>query len=240
MFYKEFSNYYDSIYPMNSETLSFLKESFKFKKKLLDAACKTGELAIALTKEGHEVQAIDIDKHFVKVAKDKANYYDGLDLKFRDTTLLTLGKDDNLNYYDGIYYLHDEISFLESGRDTRTALKHVHKILNNEGVFVLETLNFDKIINEEITILGNEYIEDKNIRLTTELERDGEYINCINKLQIKGKEFSNEELLIPLISDDIIEFLSSIGFRKIRTFGDYDGSDFDKENSIRLIIKCEK
>ena len=70
MFYKEYSKYYDDIRPMNKKALDFLKKNFKFKKKLLDVACKTGELAINLTIEGHEVQAIDIDKNFNKDVKE--------------------------------------------------------------------------------------------------------------------------------------------------------------------------
>lgn len=240
MFYKEYSKYYDDIRPMNKKALDFLKKNFKFKKKLLDVACKTGDLAINLTMEGHEVQAIDIDKNFVRVSKEKANNQDGLELKFRDITPLELGKNDNLNNYDGIYYLHDEIAYLQSGRDTKTALKHLYKILKEDGIFILETLNFDKIIDQNIELLEAIIKEKEKISLTTELEREGDYINCISKLLIEGKEFLNEELLVPILSDDIVEILSVIGFRKIKTYGDYDGSEFDKEESNKLIITCEK
>ena len=116
----------------------------------------------------------------------------------------------------------------------------MHKILKEDGVFIIETLNFDKIINQNVELLEAIIKEKEKISLTTELEREGEYINCISKLLIEGKEFLNEELLVPILSDDIVEFLSVIGFRKIKAYGDYDGSKFDKEESNKLIITCEK
>ena len=76
-FYSEFSKNYDKIFPLNTQKLELIDNTFKDlnekreETKLLDVGCGTGSFALALAKKRYQVQAIDLDAEMISIAESK-------------------------------------------------------------------------------------------------------------------------------------------------------------------------
>lgn len=73
-FYEEIAEYYDYIFPFNREQIKFVKSSLiqpYHNKKILDVGCGTGDLVLALLKEGFAVTGIDSDQAMIQKPQTK-------------------------------------------------------------------------------------------------------------------------------------------------------------------------
>lgn len=241
-FYEQISEYYDYIFPVGKEQLNFLKESFGLPtKKLLDVACGSGGYSLELSREGYVVTAVDIDDEMVRMAKEKASVK-GIGIEVFKSDMKELGKAFQPDF-DGIFCIGNSIVHLGSVGEIKKVIRDMYKLLSDNGVLILQIINFDRIMRYGI----NELPTIKNNVIGLEFIRKYEYTNEKGKIDFntilitgKGKErFENSIELFPVLSSDMTEGLKDAGFKEIELYGDFNNSEYN-ENSFMLVARAKK
>jgi ubiquinone/menaquinone biosynthesis C-methylase UbiE len=108
---------------------------FRFRpKRILDLACGTGTLAIAMALEGYQVVGVDRSAAMLREAEKKAQQT-GVEVTFlrQDMRWLALKEPVDL-----VTCFFDSLNYLLSYRDLVHTLRRVSRVLNAEGLFVFD------------------------------------------------------------------------------------------------------
>lgn len=236
-FYEEISKYYDNIFPTGDEQVRFLKEVLgTTPKSVLDIACGTGGYSLELATQGYDVTAVDLDAEMVRQLDIKSQKK-GLSVRTIQANMLDLNSKLS-EKFNLAFCIGNSIVHLENLLQIKEFLISAKKLIEIDGSLVLQIINFDRILLRNIKSLPT--IEDKNIGLS--FERNYKYDKKINTiyfntiLSVDGTNYENEIPLYPLLQDELVEAVTDAGFKKVKLFGDFNGSEFDKYNSFMLVL----
>lgn len=159
MMYEKLAEFYDALVKDEEATKAWvdLIESYLPKGKIMELACGSGEITIALAKDGYEVHASDLSADMITQAKAKENS-ELVEWNVMDMCHFT-GED----MYDGILCLCDSFNYLLKEEDVENMLQGVYAHLKDEGVFIVDMHSMDRLeefqeeYNEAGRINGHEY-----------------------------------------------------------------------------------
>jgi cyclopropane fatty-acyl-phospholipid synthase-like methyltransferase len=202
-------------------------------KKVLDMATGSGRHAIYFAKEGFEVTAVDLSKYLLSVAKKKANK-NNLNIHFVHSDIRQFEVNTKFNL---ILNLFTSIGYFENDEENYSVLEKAYNLLEDDGYFVLDYLN--------------KYLVEKNLIPSTVDELDGKTISqkrfikgnrIIKEISIDNGEQVNKYIeSVRMFSDsELIHILKKIGFKVLKTFGNFNGDPFKLESSPRIIIIAGK
>ncbi|MCF8362801.1 MAG: class I SAM-dependent methyltransferase [Prolixibacteraceae bacterium] len=236
-FYKSVHKYYDEMFPLNKQQVTFVKDELPRGLHLLDIGCGTGSLSHALSIEGYNVDAIDLDESMIEESRKKSNAENP---KFRTANMLEISSDFNFEQFDGVICFGNTLVHLTENALIEHFLNSAFSILKPGGKFMLQILNYESILKKRLKNLP--LIENNNIRF----ERLYEYpesglINFKTNLTIKqiGEVIHNEVLLNPVGKTEIENMLNETGFSNIQLFGNFKRDKLSDE-SLPLVMCCEK
>ncbi len=236
-FYQQISKYYDYIFPTGEEQVRFLKEvAGNPPKRVLDIACGTGGYSLELAAQGYNVTAVDLDAGMLKQLGDKMDISKGT-LEYFQSDMVKVNEKLQPKF-NMAFCIGNSMAHLENIQQIKEFLVNTRTMLENDGSLILQIINYDRIILREIKSLPT--IENKDIGLS--FERNYEYrkeskkIAFKTRLTVEGKSLDNEVLLYPVRQDELTEALGDVGFKKLKLFGDFNGSGFDKYNSYMLVV----
>lgn len=240
-FYKDLSNVYDIVFPWNKVTHDFLKQDLEDGAKVLDLACGSGNYSIALSKEGFNVTALDLDFEMIKLCKAKASK-DELNINFIEGDMLKLPLLSAENF-DRIFCIGNSLVHITNKDDIEKVIKDTYYKLSQNATLIIQIINYDRILKFKIDSLPP--VEKDNIKFYRNYSMD--YLNNIINFNTEiiinnGEEtetYLNSVPLIPLLSTELIEILNRCGFSKVKTFSSFNGEPFDI-NSYALIVKAYK
>lgn len=231
------SPYYHILYHQrNDEEAEFLIDNLtaylkpKASDKILDIACGRGRHAVYLNKKGYDVTGTDLSEQSIKYAQQ----FEQKNLHFLVHDMRNLFY---IKYFDVALNLFTSFGYFETEKDHVNALKSFNKCLKENGTFVLDYFNTQKIIknltHQEIkTIDGIEFHINKFVA-------DGKIIKHIN-FEHRNKTYAFEERVKAFLLTDFEHMLTKAGFKLIEIFGDYALNPFDENKSDRLILVCKK
>ncbi len=236
-FYQQISKYYDYIFPTGEEQVRFLKEvAGNPPRSVLDIACGTGGYSLELAAQGYNVTAVDLDAGMLKQLGDKMDISKGT-LEYFQSDMVKV-KEKLQSKFNMAFCIGNSLVHLENMQQIKEFLVNTRTMLENDGSLILQIINYDRIILRDINSLPT--VENKDIGLS--FERNYEYskenkkIAFKTRLTVEGKSLDNQVLLYPLRQDELTEALSDVGFKKLKLFGDFNGSEFDKYNSFMLVV----
>lgn len=239
-FYEEISKYYDDIFPIGLDQINFIKRfAGAAPKKLLDIACGTGGYSLALSSEGYDVTAVDLDNRMIEELQFKTTVQN-LKINAIKGNMLTIGKDITPTY-DLAFCIGNSLVHLDGKKEIETFLKETKTLLGEAGRLVIQIINYDRILSKQITSLPT--IENPEVNLS--FERKYHYDKTTNKiyfktiLQVKDQKIENEIPLYPLMSGDLTIMLKSAGFKAIKLFGDFKEADYNPQTSYTLVIAAK-
>lgn len=239
-FYNDISKYYDYIFPTSKDTVNFIKSVVGAPPKaILDIACGTGGYAIELEKYGYDLTAVDLDVKMIRELSSKAITRKSK-IRFLQADMMNLPVMFEKNTFEAIYCIGNSLVHLDSLSEIRDFFIDVRKLLVENGVFVFQIINYNRVISQEVKSLPT--IVNKSVDL--KFERIYDYQKAINKvifktiLSVSNKAIQNEINLTPLLQNEAISLLKEAGFKKITTYGDFNKNIFDKNNSYSLIIQA--
>jgi len=238
-FYQEFSLYYDYIFPLKEGKLKFMMDNIPDDGKVLDLATGTGNYAIALAKEGYQVSALDLSGEMVNLAKEKA-YEEQVKIDFRVDDMLNLDRLYQPKSFDLISCIGNSLVHLDNQEKIRELLNKSYDLLKEEGKLILQIVNYDRILAKEVKSLPTITAVESIVELIRDYEFKGGKIDFKTCLTTPRGEFKNSVLLYPLESDILKKLLLQAGFVRVKFYGDFNYSQYQRLDSFPLVIVADK
>jgi cyclopropane fatty-acyl-phospholipid synthase-like methyltransferase len=198
---------------------------------ILDLGCGRGRHSHNLAKRGYDVTGIDLSPEAIKTAKEKAEELNLSNVHFEVRDM----RDPLPRKFDAIVNLFTTFGYFKSDKENASVLDSVTQMLKDEGLFVLDYLNAEKVKQD---FVDEEEGEFHGIRY--EIKR---YIK--NGAIHKDIAFAGDQLDKPRVYWERVKLYGLDWFKKemakreleiIDVNGDYRGSDFDPDTSPRLLI----
>jgi ubiquinone/menaquinone biosynthesis C-methylase UbiE len=240
-FYSELSKVYDVVFPLDRDTVKFLSQDLKSGDNVLDLACGTGEYSIALSKLGYSVVGVDLNGEMIKAAQEKAK---NLNVNFIENDMTKLNDFQNRKF-NLIFCIGNSIVHLNSKNKIEEFIKEIYNSLDVNGVMVIQTINFDRIIKYNIDSLppidrpevGVNFIRKYNYNKAEGI------LDFSTEFVIKDgsgeNKYINSVPLIMLMKDDIIPMVKAAGFKNVEFYGGFNKKEYSEE-SYAMVVKAIK
>ena len=231
-FYHSLTPYYDEIFPTNLKALDFLVSIFKQGGLLLDVGAGTGNMALSLSKKGFKVTATEPEAAMAIQIREKAT---NTSISVFTKTMQQIGE--FAETFDGIYCIGNTLVHLNNLEEINEFLHQVYRRLNDNGVFICQIVNFEKVLEKRdftFPIIKKETFEFKR-----RYDLAGEKILFTTTITSAGQTFSNTTSLYPATSKQLLPILKNCGFQTIETYGDFEKGTY-LENSPALIVVAKK
>jgi SAM-dependent methyltransferase len=231
------SPYYHTLYKNRDfiEAENFISNLFNFLKpsansNILDVACGKGRHAIHMNKLGYKVDGFDLSENSIKAAQLFEN--DNLHFYVNDIRLPL-----KLNQYNYAFNLFTSFGYFSNEDENYQSIKSIADSLTINGVLILDFMNVNKVINnliseEEKTIDGITFFITRGIK-------DNFIVKSI-KFSDKGKSYEFSESVKAITLNDFKQYFKAANLTLTNIFGDYNLSDFNNDNSDRLIMIAKK
>ena len=228
-FYNEIAEKYDYIFPLSPTHQTFFASEL-CGKTVLDVGAATGNLTAYLLSQGYEVTGIDLSERLITEAAKKG-------IVVQPLNMLDI---DQLAIFDNIVCIGNTLPHLDSKTSVQLFLQKAYGQLSQGGKLILQLVNFQKYFaQQQDDYLGNlPLIANDKVKF----ERFY-YLNKEGKIRFKtilDDTIENEELLQPIFADELIQWLTQIGFQAINLYGNFKKDPFDPNASMALIIVAEK
>lgn len=198
--------------------------------KVLDLACGKGRHAIYLHKNGLNVTGVDLSPNNIHEASnfsnDKLRFFIG---DMRDEL-----QNEKFNY---IFNLFTSFGYFDQEADNEKVLKSVYKMLEPDGVFVLDFFNATKLTGE---LCVDESKKINDIVFHIHRHSCSQFIEKEIRFEDKDHQYSFCEKVRLLDFSTLKKMLNATQLQIITTFGSYSLSPFDEKTSDRLIIIAKK
>ncbi|MCX7920093.1 MAG: methyltransferase domain-containing protein [bacterium] len=247
--FKMKSEYYDAMIDWTARLtreLPFYQQLFtQYKvKTVLDCACGSGRHAVAFAKLGFEVIGADISEPMLEQARKLAK-------KERETVEFVYADFKRLTEYipcrfDAIVCVGNSLVQLQNLKELNTTLQEMHDILNPNGILIVQILNFQRLMNQNITPmpLRTAKVDGKELlflRLYSFPPRKAN-LDVFTFIKQQGKWEMNRHTteLLPLTKPKLLHSLHTVGYRKLKFYGDFTFSPFNEQVSSDLIFVAHR
>lgn len=198
--------------------------------KILDLACGAGRHSIFMNKMGFDVTGVDLSKNSIETASLNKN--DHLDFDTHDMREVYRS-----NAFDYIFSMFTSFGYFESEADNVKMLKSVGAGLKEDGTFVLDFFNANKVIK---SLVSSEQKEVDGVTFDLTREFTNGYIKKNIKFSAQGNDYSYFEKVEALTLNNFESLFSLANLKIVHTFGNYKLEEFSAETSDRLIIVATK
>lgn len=224
MFYTDFAQDYEEIFPFSLQTYTFLKKYMKEgAADILDIGCGTGHYCGRFAEDGHVVTGIDLDGAMIQNAR--GNYPKS------DFSVLDLNEIQSIDkQFDLVYSTGNVLSHV-SGESLEIFLMELRKKLKKDSLWIFQVINWDYILPLKefsfpvIETEGRRFIRNyKDIR-----EQELEFHTELQDKKDKRPLFKDSVTMYPLCSKTLLELHKSMGFQLIGHFSDFSGKEFQSD-----------
>lgn len=220
--------------------------------RLLDAACGTGQHAIALAQRGYAVCGADLSAGMIERARLNAAQAD-VKINFRQAGFGNLAPvfeaDLNAGGFDALLCLGNSLPHLTDGPALAGALADFAKILRPGGLFILQNRNFDAVVAglkrwmepqsqheagvDRVFLRFYDFLSDGLIQFNLiTLQRSVPSENWTQTI--------SASLLYPQRRSELEAALLQAGFKEIKVYGALNDSPFDAVTSGNLVITARR
>ncbi len=219
------------------QLIDFIETFIPVKKypNILDLGCGRGRHSISLAQRGYQVTGIDLSEAAILKAK-RLSESEGLN----SVRFLIGDMREPLNLtFDSILNLFTTFGYFLDDSENLKVLTNVSGMLNKEGVFIQDFLNPSHIKKNLVPEEEGSY---ENLHY--HIER---YIE--NEMVFKNIRFTGPTLDEPVVFNERVKLynldwfqdhLKLAGLTMQSTYGEYDGTPYDKDESSRMIMISRK
>ncbi|MDZ7718405.1 MAG: class I SAM-dependent methyltransferase [Balneolaceae bacterium] len=202
---------------------------------ILDLGCGRGRHSITLAERGYNVLGIDLSKEVIAKAVQIAGDKDLPNLRFQVGDMRRpLDRS-----FDAVVNLFTTFGYFLKDKENEKVIKSVSKMLSEDGIFILDYLNAHKV-RKELVEEEEELFQDMTVHIERKIE---------NNMVYKKIRFTGEKLEKPIQYHERVKLykkdwfegaFAKNGFQLDRSYGSYEGDNFDKEESSRLLMIARK
>lgn len=202
--------------------------------KIIDLACGKGRHSVFLNKMGYDVLGLDLSKESILHNQKFENRT--LQFKVHDMREEILGEISTEKAH-AVFNLFTSFGYFDKTEDDQKVFQSISNILEKDGFFVLDFLNENYV---KKTIVP-EYVVTKG-GLDFHINKRIEGSKIIKDIRFKDQRVNHHyfESVKLHTQEQIASYGEKFGFRKVKTFGNYQLSDFDLESSPRCITIFQK
>lgn len=231
------TSYYHTLYKNrdDAEARQFVVNLIDYLKlekpnKVLDLACGKGRHSVTLNELGYSVLGVDLSPESIKSASESKN--ENLDFGVHDMREVIEGAQ-----FGAIFNLFTSFGYFDETLDNERVLNSIHAMLENDGILVIDFMNAIRVINN---LVVSELKPVDGIEFNISRRYDGNHIFKDIRFNDKGESFHFTERVQALKKADFEKLLMDCNFEILRTFGDFNLSEFNENESDRLIIIARK
>jgi len=239
-FYNHIVEAYDQLFPLNPKQQDFVEEALGVdlsNKRILDIGCGTGSLAINLARRSASVDAFDFDSSMIDTAEKKRPQ--ALNLRFRQGDMMQLESMYQMASFDAILCFGNTLVHLVDRKQIENVLGGISNGLRENGRFLMQIVNYDRIINNQVDHLPTIDTVDYSFTRDYVQRKDGLIDFSTLLTAKKSKEaLRNSIPLLPLRKNELLTMLNE-HFAEVHCFGGFDRSEWT-EQSFHLVIEAVK
>lgn len=254
-FYSGIAPFYDLVFPYDAQQVSFLEtvadphlarcpgvragKGSVSGRRMVDIGCGTGTVLSAFSERFKKLIGVDIDSELLKRAAKKV--YPGEEKKFE----LLLEDMSNLESvfpeeeFSLVTCLGNTLVHLTSPGKLQHFLKFVRSMLETDGVFVVQIINYDRVL--DCGLRGLPTIESADITFEQYYSavKENGIVDYSWTLSVPEQdlEISSTMPLMPLRKHVLEGYLADAGFTGVDFFGSYAGEPW-KPDSLLTIAVC--
>lgn len=234
LFYKDISNYYEKIFPLNIDTVKFLTKEFSFKKEILDLACGDGKYSFSILETDRHVTGVDLDEGMLKEAEKKDAL--GLGIKFLKGDMLDLVNLFNKEKFDGIFCIGNSLVHLTTPEKIKKVFDDIYSIMQYDGKLVIQIINYDRIINDNIDFLPP--IKNGNIEFIRNYHRDTDsrLLDFHTILKTPKGDIESHQELYALKKDELIKFAEEAGFKTENIYSAFNRKEWNDKSLQSIFV----
>ncbi|HMR17630.1 MAG TPA: methyltransferase domain-containing protein [Mariniflexile sp.] len=236
-FYQQIAPYYHHIFKINSTQVDFIRLKIpESDGTVLDVGCGIGTLSFALTNYYKSVLGIDMDAEMIRAASiKKGNKPESV--QFKQLSMLELNTSFAENSINGIICFGNTLVHLNTLEEMSEFLQQSKTVLKSNGKLLLQIVNYDKIIEKNITQLP--LIEYDTITF----ERYYSYRKLENKidfntrLTVKSTQqlIENGIALLPLLKKELAQLLNNAGFKHCNYYGNFNEEPYTIDSPALIV-----
>ncbi len=159
MIYNTLAHYYDGLVKDEEATQAWVNLIQKHitKKDMMELACGSGEITLALAQLGYRIDASDLSAEMIQEAKQKEH---ASLVHFYTMDMLDFHSDKK---YDSVICLCDSINYITKETSLANLFASIHATLKEDGVFLFDTHSLDRLVEfeeefyEEGEVNGQQY-----------------------------------------------------------------------------------
>jgi glycine/sarcosine N-methyltransferase len=220
---------------------------------VLDAACGTGQHAIALARRSNALASYNVfgaDYSAGMIAKAQQNRENSaIYVKFKLAGFGDLASnfhEEEEFPFDVVLCLGNSLPHLIHKDDLAKALKDFKACLKSGGMVLLQNRNFDAVLAGQQRWMepqsaqneGDEYLFVRFYDFRPDGLIDFNILSLRRENEKNWTQTLNSTMLRPLLAGELTSALSEAGFKDIACYGDLTGKAFDPLTSGNLIIKA--
>lgn len=247
--YDAFSVDYDRFVNWNARLaneLPFLEAQFREAgvRRVLDAACGTGQHVLALAQRGYEVAGADLSLGMIERARANAATA-GVPARFALAGFGELARTFG-GPFDALLCLGNSLPHLLSREAVQEALADFAAVLRPGGLLVIQNRNYDRVWQERERFMPLEaHREGEREWLFFRFMDFHEATLTFNvvTLERRGEAWTyrvGATELRPIFQRELAEQLAAAGFAQARFYGSYQGAPYDPTASGDLIAVAKR
>ncbi|HOW37425.1 MAG TPA: class I SAM-dependent methyltransferase [Candidatus Izemoplasmatales bacterium] len=231
--YNDFASSYDQIFPADPETTAFLHSVFPRGARLMDVGCGTGAYAEAMGEKGHIVVGVEPNPEMLAIAN---NRHRRPNVTFGPQGIEDLGDEET---FEGLYCIGNVLVHLPTQKAVLEGLKRMWTAIKPGGTLVVQIVNYDRVIDQNITSLPTIQGDDgSSLERTYDHRRDKIVFTTL--LRTPKREYRGSVNLLPLRARKLEALMKTAGFDKIRFFDGFSKKPFSPQSSFALVATAEK
>ena len=213
--------------------------------RVLDAACGTGQHALALAGLGYAAAGADLSAGMIQRARENAQARDQ-NVPFAVAGFGALAAEFGEASFDALLCLGNSLPHVLDEAGLAMALGDFAQVLRPGGVLILQQRNFDAVLAQGTSgrWMGPEAARDGETEWLFVRFYDfrPDHLIDFNILRLKREgdgawqQALTQTRLRPLVQDDLDAALTVAGFERVEWYGGLDGSPFDPAVSGNLVV----
>jgi cyclopropane fatty-acyl-phospholipid synthase-like methyltransferase len=201
--------------------------------KVIDLGCGSGRHSILFARKCFDVTGVDLSENLLKVAERSAKN-ENLNIKFVKADLRHF---DMEQQYDIAVNLFTSFGYFDTDEENFSVFRTANRLLRKGGYFVFDYLN-RTYLEKNLVRESKKVKSHENIIQKRRIEGDRVVKDIIIQYNGTSKTFFESVKMYRI--GELRKAIEENGLAIKKTFGDFTGSDFNEENSSRLIIIAQK
>ena len=221
-FYSKFAAFYEAIFPFSQNVADFLNKHCSTPQSCLDVGCGTGHYAGYLAGRGLQAIGIDLDASMIAYAKQ---HYPDATFHCMDMRAITeLG-----TTFDFIFCVGNSGAHLPR-QDFNRFIANVRTVLVPGGTWIIQLMNWDYVLSQE-------FVQFPQVKTENNLKFNRVYTHISSECVqfetslLRGNNHIFEETvpLHPIVTEDLIDLHTKLGFTLEGHFGNYNQDPFNPD-----------